>query len=563
MYKKIFLFILISWLAAWPALAFTPQDPFYSQQYYLKQMGVDHVWDKSRGESVTVAVLDTGVDIAHPDLRDNIWTNSGEVPGDGLDNDHNGYIDDVHGWDFITNTSDPSPKFGTSSSVLGMSHGTAIAGIVAAEANNVGLIGVAPGAKIMPLRVLDSEGVGDTTDVVKAIKYAVNSGADLINLSLVGDEGDNNLLAAIKSAEKSGVMVIVAAGNSNRDLDITPAYPSCYDYGSSTEPLLSVTSVNSADQKSSFANYGSKCVDLSAYGEKIVTPLFYHPDNPDFKDYYFDNWNGTSFSAALVSGAAALVKSSDRHLSVQEVFSLLFKNSRPVDGLNPGYAGKLGRGILDLTNFMPETASATTVGHLIKTTDKKPVYYYVDGAGQAHAFADQQVLKSWYQNSISLSRIKTVSAAALKKIGRSAPINIRPGNLVRFDGKKQIYAVAPASRLCLIMGDAVGEYLYGTNWRRQVVVLPQSSYGKYQRDGGCDLDINSKYPDGSLIQYAGYQDIWYIDNGQKRKVSPESFLANVFNRSRVISGVNDNIYYDSGRPLQGWEMAIFPYKFNP
>ncbi|MFA5047534.1 MAG: S8 family serine peptidase [Patescibacteria group bacterium] len=562
MYKKIFFFIFFSWLAAWPALAFTPQDPFYSDQYYLKNMGLNSVWDISRGQGIIVAVLDTGVDINHPDLQDNIWTNSGEIAGDGLDNDHNGYIDDAHGWDFIVDSSDPMPKFGTSSSVLGMSHGTAIAGTIAAEANNIGLIGVAPETKIMPLRVLDSTGVGDTAGVIKAIRYAVNNGADIINLSLVGDEPDDNLLSAIKSAEKAGVMVIVAAGNSNRDLDVISAYPSCYSHDSGVGPLLSVTSVNSSDQKSSFSSYGVKCVDLSAYGESVAAPLFYNPNYPDFKEYYLENWNGTSFSAALASGAAALVKSSNRHLSPQEIFSLLFNNSRPVDKLNPDYAGKLGRGILDLSNFAPSATSTQAIGYLIKTSAKNPLYYYVDGSGSSHAFADSQVLKSWYQNSLASVKIKTVSTAALKKITPAPAVAIRPGNLVRFSGKKQIYVVAPTNRLCLITSNSVGEYLYGSSWQRQALSLPLSYFGNYQRDGGCDLDINSSYPDGSLIQYSGSRNIWYIDNGQKRKVSPEAFLANGFSRSRLILGVNNNIFYDTGRPLNAWEATVFPYKLK-
>ncbi|MFH1187334.1 MAG: S8 family serine peptidase [bacterium] len=210
-------------------------DMFYEEQWYLDKINISGVWKYTTGSSkIVVAVIDSGVDINHPDIKNNIWLNSDEKI-DGIDNDRNGYIDDINGWDFIQNSSDPRPKiFGNRFSEEGINHGTIVAGVIAAEGNNsIGISGISWHSKIMPLRVLDEQGNGDVTDVVEAIDYAINNGADIINLSFVGCKNDPRLKEAINRAYLKDVVVITSAGNegfSNLDSQFL-AYEKIYNGG--------------------------------------------------------------------------------------------------------------------------------------------------------------------------------------------------------------------------------------------------------------------------------------------------------------------------------------------
>lgn len=192
-------------------------DPFYSEQWYLDKINISEAWKKTTGSGkVVVAVIDSGVNIDHPDLINNIWQNTDEISGDKIDNDRNGYVDDVNGWDFIQNSSDPRPKKSdnVNFSKQGFNHGTVVAGVIAAEGNNeAGIAGISWHSKIMSLRVLNSQGQGDISAVVEAIDYAINNGASIINLSFAGNKNDQRLEEAIKRAGKKNVVVVVAAGN--------------------------------------------------------------------------------------------------------------------------------------------------------------------------------------------------------------------------------------------------------------------------------------------------------------------------------------------------------------
>ena len=167
--------------------AVIPNDPSYPEQWYLDKIGAPEAWGiKSDSSNIIIAVLDTGVDIDHPDLYKNIWINEDEIKDNGIDDDNNGYIDDVNGWDFFNKVADPNPKFSEGFTEIGLHHGTIVAGIIAAEGNNnFGITGINWSAKIMPLKVLSDKGEGSTVEVIQAIDYAIDNGADIINLSFV------------------------------------------------------------------------------------------------------------------------------------------------------------------------------------------------------------------------------------------------------------------------------------------------------------------------------------------------------------------------------------------
>ncbi len=323
-----------------------PNDPFVPEQWSLQKTGAETAWDTQTGNSkITIAILDSGVDITHPDLVNNIWTNSGEIPGNGIDDDRNGYIDDVHGWDFVNGNNDPEPKFQTGWNETGALHGTVVAGIADAEGNNAqGVAGVSWHVKIMPVKTLGDDGIGSTLTVAQGVKYAVENGADIINLSFVGSDNSIILANAIADARASGVVVVAAAGNDNLNLDATRQYPVC------NTGVIGVASTDQNDQKTSFSNYGS-CISISAPGIDMTSTLFVSPEH-GLSSYYGGGWYGTSTSAPFISGALALAKSVNPNMSGTELESALRGAAVNLDSTNPQYAGKLGSGRIDLASLV-------------------------------------------------------------------------------------------------------------------------------------------------------------------------------------------------------------------
>ncbi|MEW6168235.1 MAG: PKD domain-containing protein, partial [Pseudomonadota bacterium] len=289
-----------------------PSDPSFSLQWGLRNTGanggapgadIDAVpaWDLQTGSaSVVIAVIDTGVDIVHPDLADNIWINPGEIADNGIDDDGNGYADDVHGYDFLAETGDVSDTNG---------HGTNVASIAAAVGNNgVGVAGVAWGARIMPLKFADQNGAGDIADAVRAIAYAVENGARIINASWGGYGESEALRDAAAAATAAGALVVAGAGNDGSDNDVTPFYPASF------EDVISVAATTPLDAKAAFSNFGRNSVDLGAPGEDIFGAF------PEGRYAYF---SGTSMAAPHVSGAAALLLAQLPDLTVSGLKALL------------------------------------------------------------------------------------------------------------------------------------------------------------------------------------------------------------------------------------------------
>ncbi len=379
-----------------PVLAIIPNDPDFQEQWYLKQIKATESWHYSTGsEEVVVAVLDSGVDIDHPDLKNNIWVNADEVPGDGIDNDNNGFVDDAVGWDFISDSPDPRPQTALFTEV-GLNHGTAVAGLIAAEGNNrEGISGVAWNVKIMPVRVISNIGGGNEQTVIKGIDYAIQNGADIINMSFVGFESDRSFFNALERAKESGVLVVAAAGNEQGengeglDLDEIQMYPACYD-SAEWNLVLGVAATDTLDQKADFSNYGHDCIDLSAPGVSIYTTGVV--GNSLSESGYLKNWSGTSLASPLVAGAAALIKSYKPKLSVSQIQDILINNADSVKDVNPVYYEDLGSGRLNILKAMVAAAGA-------EPEEAKNIVVIPEGMEPVFKAGDMAVLKTSEKNS--------------------------------------------------------------------------------------------------------------------------------------------------------------------
>ena len=235
---------------------------------------------------MVVAVIDSGMQLNHGDLAGNLWTNPGEIAGNGIDDDDDGYVDDVHGWDFVGDDNLPNDDFG---------HGTHVAGTLAAVGNNgIGVVGVAYSSRIMPLRVLDGSGQGYVSDAVRAIDFATRHGVRVSNNSWGYTGAASQVLYdAIQAAGAAGQLVVTAAGNSSADIDAIPEYPAAYDLPN----IISVAATTQDDHLAVFSNYGAAGVDVAAPGEHILSTL---PGGYGFAD-------GTSMASPHVAGVAALL----------------------------------------------------------------------------------------------------------------------------------------------------------------------------------------------------------------------------------------------------------------
>lgn len=281
------------------------------------------VYNKNSGakKEVIVAVIDTGVDITHEDLKKHIWTNHGEIPGDGIDNDDNGYIDDINGWDFYNNDNtvysaqyDRSTNTYNSDPKDNDDHGTHVAGIIGAVANNhKGIAGAASNIdiKIMPLKIEGGKsGNGTVSSAVKAIKYAEKMGAKVCNISWGSTLNSAALAQAIK---ESSMLFVTAAGNTGTNNDKKPIYPASYNL----DNIISVTFVNARGELSSLSNYGKKSVDIAAPGYDILSTMV---------GSCYGSMSGSSMAVPHVSSIAAMVYASADHLYASQVKGLILEH---------------------------------------------------------------------------------------------------------------------------------------------------------------------------------------------------------------------------------------------
>src|SRR6266542_3346158 len=276
-------------------------------------------WDiQNSAANIIVAVIDTGVRYTHEDLANNMWNNPGEIAGNGLDDDGDGYVDDVHGINAIANTGDPNDDHG---------HGTHVSGTVGAVGNNnVGVVGVAWRVQIMACKFLDSSGNGFISDAIKSMDYARSKGAKVVNASWGSISFTSSALHdAIDSLRQAGIIFAAAAGNSAANNDVRPLYPASYEL----DNIISVAATMRTDDLAFFSDYGATTVDLGAPGAAIFSCW-----NGSDNDYRYND--GTSMAAPHVAGTCALMMAHYPNDNYQQIISRILSNIDPL----PALAGK-------------------------------------------------------------------------------------------------------------------------------------------------------------------------------------------------------------------------------
>ena len=274
------------------AIADLINDTYVAAQWYLETLGVESAWNQTKGSGAIVAVIDTGIQLNQPDLQPNIWTNPGEIAGNGIDDDGNGFIDDAHGWNTDSNSGDVSATH---------KHGVMVAGVIGAAADNdYGIVGIAPDVKILPVKAGADNMTAAT--VIKGIEYVIklktenDVNVSVINLSVGGVCYMQAFAPSINAANEANILIVAGSGNSAVDVDLQSHYNNQYDN------FITVAATDKGDNLSSFSNYGAVSVDLAAPGSNIYTSDFETGAN-----FGLAIGSGTSASAPMVAGAAALI----------------------------------------------------------------------------------------------------------------------------------------------------------------------------------------------------------------------------------------------------------------
>lgn len=310
-----------------------PNDPGLTNQWYMgpTYMNAYDAFDKTFGNSnVKLAIVDDAVLISHQDLTNVIWTNPGEIPNNNIDDDNNGYIDDVNGWDAADNDNNPNPPAAASNTTF--THGTHCAGIAGAQTNNsTGVASLGSGVSIIPVKCTDDTNLSPSlNNTYGGMQYAIAVGADVISMSFGGTGFSNTVQSLINVGASQGIIFVAAAGNSNVN---TLFYPAAYNN------VISVASTTTGDDKSSFSNYGT-WIDISAPGSSIYSTLAGSNSSYGYQ-------SGTSMACPNVAGLCALILSYNPTLTPAQVENCIITTADNIDAANPSYIGQLGGGRID------------------------------------------------------------------------------------------------------------------------------------------------------------------------------------------------------------------------
>lgn len=392
------------------------RDPYLLQDAY-EVTGVYAAWQQTTGsKDVVVAIIDNGFDHYHPDLVQNVWSNADEIAGNGIDDDANGYIDDMVGWNFVpadTNgdgtidsieergNNNPRPTIdGEDGDPLVTTHATAVAGIIGATGYN-GLLGAGINWRVslMNLKVVGNSGNGTIAYVPAAIRYAVDNGADVISMSVVGYVDDpTGIIDAVQYAYEHDVVLVAAAGNNRLNLNLNPRYPVCSDASTTTSQIIGVSAIAPDRAFARFSNYGSTCVDITAPGIGVSSTAQYLGAHRDAVDpWYIGELQGTSFSTPMVAATAALIRSQYRDMSAADVIrSILTSTSKTPPADEVLYTNLFGAGLLRVDQALFMAASLQSPVTAQVEFDDEVVYHDIrlSETVVARYFIEKQEL--WY-----------------------------------------------------------------------------------------------------------------------------------------------------------------------
>ncbi|MBN1879416.1 S8 family serine peptidase [bacterium] len=489
-----------------------PNDPDFNKQFALPLMEAPAAWDVIKGNSsVVVAIIDSGTDLTHPDLASAIWINPGEIPGNGIDDDGNTYIDDTQGWDFDGN--DNNPNYGNAVN----DHGTHVSGIVSAITNNgIGVAGGTWGCPIMILKVFpDSGGGAAVGNVAAAIRYAADNGALVANLSL--GSGSNFAIQeeAVEYAYTAGVTIVAAAGNGGNDGigDSTPHYPSA------NEGVIGVGNTNRFDSKDGSSNYGEDYVDVYAPGVSIRSTL---PGGN------YGNLGGTSMSSPMAAALAALIKCQNPSFTPDEILERMQKGCDAIDYSNPAYRGLLDPGRINYFLSLAETPVIRIEKWLID-----------DSTGNSNFEADvgetvsmELMLKnhSWMDATNVNVTISASSGVTISSAGASYPDiqnKVTRSNLTDF-----IFTVTESSRTTI------------------PIQVDITADGGYSETATFDLSVNNPFPQMQWFPVPSFGG--FNASARAADINNDGF-------AEIITASNDgtiSVFNRNGGYYHGWPVSI-------
>lgn len=371
----------------------TPSDALYSSSWHMQNINAPAAWNiTNSSSSVTVAVIDSGFALNHQDLVNQWKTNPGESGGgketDGLDNDNNGYTDDYRGWDFVSN--DNNPQAGTlAPNGQGVSHGTETAGLSGATSgNSVGVASVSRGAKLLPLQVMDDNGNGFSDDVAQSIIYAIDQGADVINMSLGTNGDDPQVRSAINLAFEHNVIVVAAAGNcGNSSSGPCSGQGAGYvTFPANYNRVIAVGASDSSNNRANFSSYGER-LDIMAPGSGSIPSTTW--TNGNGTSAYATSLYGTSYASPIVASSAALIRSIRPDTSIDDVRALLMGGSSKLSTMSGAfYTQTYGHGLLNIGKSIQIGSELTSSG------ESAPTYQQSGGYASEHTYTSSDGLGS-------------------------------------------------------------------------------------------------------------------------------------------------------------------------